>query len=733
MANRKSPKSETPDEMLNSAAEQSGMPKQPKKGKDAPYESVYALKGDSKIPVSKHEGKSWQAKMEGAIKIMSGTRAAWEEAIKYFNNDQLSHRQSTDGSYSGNKVTSRLTRGHSETENIVFSNVSTLTDVVYAKNPEVEITSQSESFDDVHQETLKDLLNALAAKASAPGVGLKYRAKRCVMLAELTNNAWIKLCWTPREASSAAAMKEYEDVVEKMSKAKNTKELQQLEGQLMCLEEKVAIYTPKGASLKVVPPHMIIVDPTGTEPIDDRNWLIEIDYLPTEYLNYEYGDKDEEGGKKFKSKYDPTHYLGLNGDTSDVQSMVNNFSIISAEGETDWQKLGFKSMEAYQKACYTEVAWVWDKIKRRLLLYATNDWTWPLWVWDDPLKLQEFFPYYPLGFYLNPLGGQTKGEVTYYLDQQDAINEINDEQRKSRDWLKRNILFNKRKVSKEDIEQYLKGADGTARGVDLAEGEKWEEVVWSATPPSFKFTDWFSQQKQEKMESINRISSMNDVLSGVQFKTNTTNQAINSYQQSSSIRTDGRVDCVEDWLGAIFWGMAQLFLMNYSPEEVGEILNKDVTASWKQTTDPKELAMINARVVGGSTTKPTSANKKKEAVEVAQALGQFAKAAPMVLVKVLEVLENAFDELVISDTDWADIKESIMKSMAGSVGGAPGQPGQEPMPGAPGPENSQQGGGDIEQQLAQLPPQAQQAVRNAVERGVSPEVALQEVLKRTSG
>jgi len=26
---------------------------------------------------------------------------------------------------------------------------------------------------------------------------------------------------------------------------------------------------------------------------------------------------------------------------------------------------------------------VWDKTLRRAMLYHKDDWTWPLWVWDD--------------------------------------------------------------------------------------------------------------------------------------------------------------------------------------------------------------------------------------------------------------------------------------------------------------------------------------------------------------
>lgn len=698
------------DEVADEVAKQSGMPKTKKKVGTA-YESVYALKGDSKIPISKHEGKIWEARKDSAIKLLSKTRCAWEEALKYYNNDQMSHRTQSDGSYSGNDINSRLGRGHSETENIVFSDTKTMVSVIYAKNPTVEITSESESFDKERQEVLADLINVLIAKSSAPGIGLKYKAKRAVAIAELTNNAWLKLSWTPKDENSETALMEFENISKQMIDAKNPREIEKLEGKLVALEERIAMFSPKGAGAKVLSPFNVIVDPTCKEPdLSDALWLIELDYLATDFLNCEYGEKDEDG--KLKMKYAPTHYMKLGGDSGvdDVQSIVNNFSILTGK-EQDYEALGFKSEEAYRKSCYTEVAWVWDKLKRQLKLYSTSDWTWPLWVWDDPLKLDRFFPYYRISFYLNPLGGQTKGEVTYYLDQQDAINEINDEERRSRDWIKRNVLFNKRKIKQEDVESYLKGNDGTARGVDLVEGEKFTDAVWSQPPPSFAFQDMFLQQKQMKLDAIRRINSMTDVLAGTQFKTNTTNQAIDSYQKSTAIGVDDRVDVLEDVLGDFLWGLAQLCLMNYSPEEVGELLNKDVSGKWEQITDPIELRRISLRVIGGSTKKPTSAAKKEEAIQVAQSLGQFANAAPMIVLKMLEVLENAFDELVITDQDWEDIKQSIIQAQMTSVGGAPGQPGEG----------------------SAADPNIDEAVRNAEARGVPPDVAREEIMKRVQG
>jgi hypothetical protein len=728
MAKRTSPKESIEDSI------DAQIGNKPRKGKAPEYTPSYKMVGESKIPVSKFEGSLWENRMKVGLKVTEKSRDCWQEALKYYNHDQMAHRVASDGGHSGNIVgTNQLNSRHTETENIVFSNVTTLVPVVYAKNPEATVTTGSEANKPLCK-VQERLINVLVTQKLSPGVGLKMKAKRAVALTELTNNGWIKLNWTAKQDSSPEVLKEYQGYIDKIAEAKSTKEIEKYEQHMAALEEKVAFATPGGMGLKVCSPFNIIVDPTSTEvdPADDANWMIELDYLPTPYLNCVYGEEDGDSGR-YKLIYKPTHMMKSSGGNEDATSLINNFTAIG-EKEMDWSAMGFSNQEAYERSCFTEVAYVWDKIKKRLLMYATADWSWPIWVWDDPLKLDRFYPYYRLAVYQNPLGGTTKGEVTYYLDQQDAINEINDEQRRARLWMKRNVLFNKNKVKQEDVDAYLKGVDETARGVDLQDGESWENVVWTMPTPGFKFNDVFMQQKEDKLQAINRIGSMSDVLSGTQFKTNTTNQAIESYQKGASIRTDERIDILEDFLSDIMWGMLQLCMMNYSPEEVADILDDPEAATlWKQTSDPTELRKYQVRVVGGSTTKPTSAAKKEEAVKVAQSLGQFANAAPMVVMKMLEVLADAFDNLVMTDQEWDKLEQSIIQQQQNQVGGAPQQDG---APQGAGGEPTQGGSGlppEIEQQMKQLPPPVQQAIADSISKGVDPKTAVQEVLARLKG
>ena len=67
-----------------------------------------------------------------------------------------------------------------------------------------------------------------------------------------------------------------------------------------------------------------------------------------------------------------------------------------AKTEMDIAHMASTSNDEFDKACMTKVWYVWDRVTRRLEMYADNDWKWPIWVWDDPYQLQGFYPLTPL-------------------------------------------------------------------------------------------------------------------------------------------------------------------------------------------------------------------------------------------------------------------------------------------------------------------------------------------------
>lgn len=677
----------------------------PKTNKQEP---VYKVIGQSKIPVSKSMGKVWKARRNqaSAKRKSTGLEDSWDEALNYYYNDQQSHRSEGDGSVAGNRRHARkLNDKMSETENIVFANVNAIVPSLYAKNPNCEVTAIDEA-DEPLGDLAEDLLNAMLSRKGAPGVNIKPKAKRAVVMAALTNRAYLEYGWTFREQSSDQALKDLQSLSDTLAKASSQKEILEVEGALMALEQKVDLLRPEGAWVKFRRPHEVLVDPDGTEDdLTDHNFILIADFLATDYLRAVFGTKRPDG--QWDSIYQPTHVLKVNGKSgSDVEEDVNNFTLIDDEEKNAATNYGFDDVSSYEKAQRTKVWWVWDKVTRRVMLFNDKDWTWPIWVWDDPYHLDKFFPLEPLSFYTSPEGGESKGEVTYYLDQQDAVNEMNDEERRARYWAKRNIVYNTRYIKEEDAKKFLNGPDGSATGISLPEGVKITDAIFSMVPPSMQFTQLFDPSR--KIASIDRIASVSDVLRGAQFKTNTTNDAIEYYQSNQATRLDERIDAIEDMLTGVCWGLLQMAFQFMSKEAVAELVGERKAAAWINMDAVTIRKKFQATLAGGSTVKPTSNVKKKEALQITQLLGQFASASPYAMVIGLKVLERSFEEIVVTDQDWQMISQSIMAVLQRGNSTGQGAPASDPS----------------------SDPRVQQAVQALVQQGMPEEEARQQVLAR---
>lgn len=683
-------------------------------------EPAYRVVGDSKIPVSKATGKMWKSRVSQAKSHTEDVREAWSEAIRYFENDQLEHRvrqQYASGNTLGNqKLNSNIT----ETENVVFANVTTMVPALYSRNPEAEFTSNVESKKRLATITER-LVNVLGGRKASPGINLKPKAKRSVVTCLLTNRAWIKIGWTAKQESSEQALEDLAKLAKQLEKAKDTKKIIEVEGKIQALEESIDILQPSGPFVKVKSPFEIHVDPSAKEiDLSDANWLIEEDILPTEFILAKYA-KRKGKSNEFRSIYAPTHIMkvSLGEQNDDDNNSADNFSIFE-EGKDTAKSFGFNDEVAFEKAKMTKVFKVYDKVTRRVLMFNSKDWTWPIWVWDDPDRLDTFYPFYPLTFFESPNGPLTKGEVSYYLDQQDAINEITDETRRARRWGRRNIFYNSNVLSQEDATIVLNGDDGTARGLNVPVETKLSDVIGSIPPPSIQFDKLFD--KENYYRAIDRISSVGTVLRGEQFKTNTNQAAVQANSQAANMRVDEKGDQIEDWIGAIYWGIAQLCLQYMPVEQVVELVGEEAQEVWENLS-PEEINSLSLIVLGGTTKKPTSAAKKEEALEFGQVLGQFVNAAPGPVLKVmLQVMEKAFDEVTMREEDWTELIESIEQQAGGDQQQQQGQ-GQEVAGASP---------EQLQEMLAQLPPEVKQQVQSAIQSGVSPQKALQGAMRQAA-
>ena len=245
--------------------------------------------------------------------------------------------------------------------------------------------------------------------------------------------------------------------------------------------------------------------------------------------------------------------------------------------------------------------------------------------------------------------------------------------------------------------------------------------------------------------SIDRIAATSEAERGGEFKTNTTNRAIDYYSTMGNMRMDMRLDAIEDALGDVGWKLAQLCLRFMDAQTVNDLTGLDVTPFWRPLDNLRDLAAMSITVVGGSTQKLTTQQKKQEAIQIGQVLAQYVRAAPAAALKVtLSMMSKAFDDFTVSKEDWDAIAAEVQQTLVAGQGGAPGMGGTGNAPqgqpgGAEAAQQTQSGAGGMQvaamvvQALQQLPPPVLQAIGQALAQGVPPAQIFQQMLAATQG
>jgi hypothetical protein len=102
-----------------------------------------------------------------------------------------------------------------------------------------------------------------------------------------------------------------QELTDKLAKIKKPSDAEEIYGQLQALEAQVETREVSGFKCHSKLPHDIIVDPYAEEPdASDAEWVMEHTFLPTEYLNARFTEKDKKAGKESDARvyvYKPTH------------------------------------------------------------------------------------------------------------------------------------------------------------------------------------------------------------------------------------------------------------------------------------------------------------------------------------------------------------------------------------------------------------------------------------------
>lgn len=727
----------TIDRLDNDASTAEAKEGAPKKTEET---ASYKMIGSSRIPVPRATGALFKSRKDIAIGRLKKKKTieAWDEAIAYYKNDHAGKRTRTNPDNPGGGSEENFAGGgHSATENIVFANVSAVVPAIYAKNPDVSVRSTRGESEYEFARVAQRLLRTLIQKRTAPGINLKPIARRAVVTTTLCNVSYVEVGYTLREHSSDATMQEIMQLSQNLEKAKSPQEVEAIEGEIAALVEKVDLLSPSGPWCKFRGPKDVIVDPDAMSPdLSDAKWIMIKDYVDTSFLNAVYRQKDKDG--KLVSVYKPTHVLRASSDAGTTAAghdiEINSFSLLDESAGDNYQDYGFDDHHSYLSAQRTKVWYVWDKTTRRQLMYADNDWTWPIWVWDDPYGLEEFFPIYPLAFHTDPEDFYARGEVSYYLDQQDEVNHINSQIKRMRHRVSNTIIYNKSVVQDENsLRSVIQPAskDGvTLIGVNIDPQIPLSGVVASAPTPALDHPQLFD--KSRLLEAIDRVSGVSAVLKNVEYKTNTTNRAIESYEANTQTRLDEKIDAVEELIGRVAHAILVMCLQFMTREEVTELIGPEDAEVWPAAMSATEARKaFELTVIGGSSLKPTSQARKNNAMEMSQVLGQFAANNPVAFYLSIRVLSRAFgDEFDLNNKDWNELMQSVEQQLGqmqqpqqGGEGGAPAPAQQDAQQSQGGP---QQVIAQLEQALMQMPPELQQQVGQAIAEGVP----LSEILKQ---
>ncbi len=692
---------------------------------------VYKKMEGSKLPVSKHLGKVWKSRIDATRTGRRKWEESWDAAVEAYSADQQGHRVDGRSGTSSNKRTARRkNEDYSHTENVIFSAIKALIPAVYARNPVPEFTAPDIGNEESVKwvQCLEKVCITLGSMRNAPGINIKYKVKQAIVSAKLMNLGWVETGYTLREDSSGQALADLQKLSLEYEKAESTKDIIAIEGQLQALEEKVNTLAPSGPYTRFYSSKDVFVDADSMEPdFADARWMAVADYLPTSYLNAVYGQRQEDG--TYKSIYEPTSVLLAKG-TDQGADNADNMKLFDTSGEM--HSYGYSDQQSYRSAQRTKCWRIYDKTTRRIYLYADNKWDWPIWVEDDMLELPNFFPFEPLLFNVSPMGPYAHSEVAYVFDQQDAINEINDAERRARFDLVYRILYDMNAGSRETIERVLKGATPVAEAIKVPDGKTIDQMFYTPKPPMLNAPQLFDVNRQRQV--VDGILGVTPSLRASEYKTNTTNKAIEQYNSTTSSRLDEQIDEIEEFVGRIYFNVAFLCARFMDQSDVAALIGQDYAANWRQVNDPKQLVrMFTMRVVGGSTTKPTSQFKQQVAIQIAQALGQFANAAPAAITTiVLKLFEQAYDEVGISQEDWDKLNAEVAAKLgieAASAQPQPSQPTDNAGAGGGVPNNA---GGGIErviQQIDSLPPEAKAALGNAMAKGVPLVQAVQQIMQ----
>ena len=641
------------------------------------------LVGSMSVPVSRKAGVRWRSKIHDALDAYSSERSLWDKAFQQYRAvtaSELLDAANTQRAYRYKFQSTNLTD-----ENVVRDTVKILLRNTYTDNPTITISTMDIAQKDFAK-CIERAVQALFDRRGKPGVNAKTHFRRQIVHAQLSNFGVIKLCYQGTVGSRQDALNRMIELRKELADATKIKDVDAVYAALEEMEEELPLRQDKGMSLENTLPHKLIVDPKCTfTDLTDADWAAEEVDISTAYIRQRYMKKTADGEWVRKSDN-----RGKQSDERvDDGAVLRDEIAATVLGTTTDERAQVLAKDMTR--CYI----VYDRLSQLISLYSDDDWTYPLWVWDDDLMLSHFFPFFILAF-TEPVDGIVQpGETAYYSGLGIEINMINRKVHQIRSSVFGALIYNAKDSQKSEIERLIRHLENPtevkAFGIEWDPDKKLEDIVHAFTPPAYNYKDLFD--KTNTYNTINRIANTTDAQRGGEFRTNTNTTAVNAYNQTATQATSELTDQIEDVTGSVAWAMAELLVSKYQKSEIAFLIGTKNAEAFQPMSVEEFNTQFSMEIVSGTTEKPTSDAKKKEALAIAQAVGQVGQGAPVASLKIiLKMFRDAFSSLEVTDDDLAaldtEAANNASKGISVPQGAAgPAQPGPQPMKPATGGPN----------------------------------------------
>jgi len=626
----------------------------------------YKLAGGMSIPVPKVVGKIWQRRIDDAMKAYDAVHDMWDKVTDEYEKAQI---QSMEGIENITDVAD--VPQSAVDEPIIRDNIRVLMRTAYTQNPHLEFTAMTKQAEPMVK-VLSEVFQFMANKETAPGFNLKQHMKRWILHGHFTNFGVMKLDFQDKEGSRDEAINEFSQIEQELQNADSEDEIDRLMGALQALYETMPLLKDKGIKLNTLQSKALILDPETTMyDLSTCNWAVELVPLDENFINEKYYTRDEEGTLRLIAN--PKHTMKEKRDrTKDetkesVQTEILN--TVLGDNPTEQDKLRMQD----KTLCYR----IYDRMLRRIYLYRHDDMAYPLHVYQDTMNLSRFYPFFILGFNEPVDTIMQGGEPAHYIGYVDEINKTNRKLKQIRDSVFGALLYDKDVADSKEVEKLINHLNNPRKvkafGIAKAEGVKRvSEMVEVFAPPSIEYEGLFNTANLR--ERLGKTSNISDIERGEQFKTNTTNKQVDFYGEIKNEATSFISDQVEEQFESLGWAISELIVSKYQPEEIAEMIGEEKAAAFRNMPVPEFNKSYTMVVAAGSTEKPTSLFKRREAMELGQVLGQVGQGAPATVTGLLlRLFEGAFSNFSIREEDWEQLKTESAANLQRGVSTQNGQ------------------------------------------------------------